>query len=301
MLNSAAHSFEKRFFVVLRVLPILIILGAGCPQEPIECLQPPCTGEEDTDSQNPPDQDAGATTAMMDAGETSPPVSDAGHSPANPAQDAGQEMTPTLADGGSSSTDCIDTCELRNWVCGVVCDTSCGTCGSTETCAAGGCYSENILNACPQCSLQLVVTDQTITNGLVTAVTLAVDYEPTATEPTPRMIDLYLTADETAQPLVATEGAALITAGKSLTTDSATGNAWLSTPSGDLRFFAFSAGNTNHIEAGRLFEISFLVSPGQAGLAFALVKREENFAPPEADAALYGQSYDAPVVILANP
>ena len=68
-----------------------------------------------------------------------------------------------------------------------------------------------------------------------------------------------------------------------------------------MRFLAFSASNTNEIQTGRLVEISFAVNPGQEGLVFSIVKREETFAPSDADAALYGQSYDDPIVVLPSP
>ena len=53
-----------------------------------------------------------------------------------------------------------------------------------------------------------------------------------------------------------------------------------------MRFSAFSASNTFEIQAGCLVELSFSVNPGQEGLIFSIVKREETFAPPDADAAL---------------
>jgi hypothetical protein len=308
----------------MRFLMVLcLLMFAGCPDTPdagekdgpcledqtcasgLVCVDAVCIAETDTPKEeeepDTPGPDAGtAQNVVSDAGTPPPtPASDAGTPPA-PAQDSGIVME-SLDSGTHEEIECTDTCDSLEYTCGEVCGEVCGVCTGDAQCITGSCYSEAVDVSCDLCSLQVVVINKTVNNGLITAVTLAIDYQPTTTEPNPRIMDLYFKADAHAQPLTATEGAALTAASKTLSSDTVTGNSWLTTNDGHMRFLAFSAGNTNDIEAGRLLEVSFAVNPGQSGLLFSLIKREETFAPPDADAALYGQDYDAPVVIWATP
>ena len=294
-----------------------VLLWVACPSTPeglgegeacenhnacvtgLQCENGTCTAPQPNPDPPPAKSDAGhASQASLDAGVSSSlPNTDAGSPLVT--TDAGTALIPLLDSGLNDTEDCTATCAEREWVCGQVCGEACGTCTNGELCGNGSCWSSHNELSCDTCSLQLTVTQATRVNGQITNVTLAIDYSPTSLEPLPRLVDLYLNIDTTAQPVSVTEGDALTQASKNLSADPQTGHLWLDGGENTLRFLAFSAGNTNTIGAGRLLTISLMMQPlHEQALVFSLVKREENFAPAEADQALHGQDYDMAVVVF---
>ncbi len=278
-----------------------------------QCVEQPVGVPEEKEQPNETNEDAGtAATVITDAGTQirtdagTTPIADGGSTPlfadaGNSVQVNDAGLLANVADAGIAPAPCNDTCADLGYSCGEVCGEVCGTCTNGGLCITGSCYSEAVDVSCDTCSLQVVLLNKTVSDGQITAVDIAIDYQPSETEPNPRIMDLHFKADPNAQPTNATEGAALTAANKALSADSSTGNKWLPSTEGNMRFLAFSASNTNEIQTGRLVEISFAVNPGQEGLVFSIVKREETFAPPDADAALYGQSYDAAIVVVSSP
>lgn len=226
---------------------------------------------------------------------------------------------------------CQETCESLGWECGEACGESCGVCnGEQEQCVEhqckclqscdvftclsdDGCGGQcgpcaNELN-CEACPLQLSVVDQVVVDGLVSEVTLAVDYLPGEGSPLPTIADIRLAVSGPVRLAQVGVGAPVTDAEKSLFTSSDTGKPFLILDEGVHQILVFSTGNTKPIESGRWLLLRFVMGPQSADQAtnwtaepgvFTLVKREETLAPPGADATLWGGGYDVPVVVWAQ-
>ncbi len=190
-------------------------------------------------------------------------------------------------------SDCMDTCASAGWQCGEVCGQSCGSCASVEICVAGQC-EENA--NCTDCSLRLFLIESTIENGRLTGVVLGLDYQPGEGEPRPRVADIRIGVSAWSELIEVVEGPALDDAGKDLYIDPITGQPWKRRADGSYQFLAISFANTNTFTAGRMLTMTFSVDRSSP-VSFFLFRREEIFAPPEADAAIQASSYERPVVV----
>jgi hypothetical protein len=197
---------------------------------------------------------------------------------------------------------CTDQCQSAGWTCGSLCGTSCGTCGSGQSCIWSNCYQSSHGQSCPDCSLRLTLlstsTDST-TRGISQA-TIAVDYSPSDAEPHPRLADLRIRANTAVTLTSAIEGPALTDVSKQLFVDPATGQHWRVRTDGTNQLLVISFANTNRLNAGRVATLTFSVlhpeTTVSSFLAFKLIKRNQTFAPPDADAALQSSQYDLAVV-----
>lgn len=198
---------------------------------------------------------------------------------------------------------CMDTCAGSNSECGTVCGEDCGQCSSGQCSVQRKCVSATPV-ACDDCSLKLSAADPTVSDGKITGVVLTVDYSPGDGEPQPRLIDLRLNSDKLANVTLASAeaGDAVTSASKSLYTDPNTGNPWkvrtndAGTVTG-FQFLILATDNLNTVGAGRLLTLTFTMNdPGP--ILFNLEKREETFAPAEADAAIAGSGYDESVIVV---
>ena len=234
--------------------------------------------------------------------------------------------TPIGPDGG-----CQGSCEELGFECGEACGESCGECtGEQEGCignfcqclaacdaasceTADGCGGQcgpcaNAAN-CQDCPLQLSLVDQVVVDGLLTELTLALDYLPQDGKPLPTMADIRLAVTGPAQLKQVGLGPPVTEADKSLFVSPETGKPFLVLDDGVHQILVFSTGNTIAIEPGRWLLLRFKMGPASsaetlnwdaAPATFALVTRDETLAPPGADSTLWGGGYDAPVVVWAQ-
>ncbi len=189
--------------------------------------------------------------------------------------------------------DCTDTCASTGWECGGVCGLDCGGCAPGEICVGGQCQ-ENV--NCTDCSLRLFLIDSSVENGRLTRVEMGLDYRPADGEPRPRIADIRIGVSAPSELLEVAEGPALDDAGKDLYIDPITNQPWKKRIDGSYQFLAISFANTETLAAGRMLTMTFSVDLSRP-VSFFIVRREEIFAPPEADAAIQSFSYEQPVVV----
>ena len=153
---------------------------------------------------------------------------------------------------------------------------------------------------CYFCALQLTVSEVEGDTNLAYA-TLVLDFAPPENAPLPTMADLRLEVSEEAQLLSVTPGAVIAEAEKQLSVDASTGESYFQPAPGVLQFVIMSSANSNTIGPGRWLELRFRLggafTPAQMPLVFVLQDREQTFAPPLADAALWGDTLDTPLSI----
>ncbi len=187
---------------------------------------------------------------------------------------------------------CPETCQSTKAACGEVCGESCGGCDEGQSCSEGRCRAAI---SCADCPLQLRVLERNISAGRITSLRIALDFVP-AGMPLPRLADLRLKANRPLTLLAAKLGEALVTGGKVLAHDEATGQPWIEQRDGSFQFLVLQSTNVTDIGAGRLLELSFASNePGPIELSLA--RREQTLAPPESDAALQASGYDAPLLV----
>ena len=218
---------------------------------------------------------------------------------------------------------CDETCESLGLECGEHCGEVCGECEGTRTtcedgmcvcapdCAVTKCEQDDgcggacglcpRAKSCEDCVLQLSVVDQEVVDGVVRFVTLALDFAPPEGAPLPGMADVRLRVEGDATLMSIATGEALIAADKSLHIDANTGRPFRELPDGVLQVLALSTANTSLVEGGRWlffrFRIGGAFEPATGPASFSIVAREQIFAPPPADAVLWGQPIDGPVVV----
>jgi len=166
-------------------------------------------------------------------------------------------------------------------------------------------------------------------DGAVRAVTVALDYAPADGAPAPSIADLQLlvtwpdalgdgadggvAAGDVALTRVAT-GPAIQEAHKELYVDPTTGKPYRELETGDdpasgrrFAFLVLSTEGDEPIPAGRWLILTFRLGPAFGAAkappgpyTFALVEREQTFAPPTADQTLWGQPLGSPVVVWTD-
>lgn len=211
------------------------------------------------------------------------------------------------------TTTCTDTCESTGFTCGEVCGELCGSdgaCADTgDVCAWNQCYTPPVASSCEGCSLQLKVLAYSLDTDTDTlSATLAIDYTPAASEPNPRVLDVRLYANAPFVASAVRPGDALQNAGKELYTNPQTGNPWKNRGDGSKQMLVVSFTNTNRIQAGRILELDLSLDASQFDSSMApyyylplkLLKREQTFAPLEADNAIQSTEFDTPVVVTVN-
>ena len=222
----------------------------------------------------------------------------------------------------SVTADCTKSCGELGLVCGDHCGVSCGACGGGKACVDGQCSCTptcvgatcgdpdgcgGVCAPCPSdqncadCALRAHVVDKEITEGQLTGLTIAIDYNPPAGAPLPGIADLRLKVEGPAT--VARVGLAqrLVDAGKSLTVDGTTGRSWQVTKDGHVQLLVLSPGAKQPIDPGRLAVIRFRVgetgAPALVPVVFSLVQREQIFAPRKADEALWSGGFGDPISV----
>jgi hypothetical protein len=145
--------------------------------------------------------------------------------------------------------------------------------------------------------LKLVLISKTSDAGLINKVVLAVEYAPTGSDPKPRMADIRLSSNLVVALDSADKGQALTDSGKDLYIDPLTNKSWKKRADGSYQFLIHSLSNANYISTGRLFTLTLSMNL-KGPLYFRLTKREQTFAPADADSLLQGTPYDGSVVVL---
>jgi len=228
----------------------------------------------------------------------------------------------------SSDPGCDETCADLGLECGTHCGESCGTCtGSQEICVDGACVCSPDCTAalceqpdgcgepcgpcpsaesCAGCPLRLSVVDQVEQDGLLTEVTLALDYDAPPEKPLPGMADIRLAVSGPVVLQSVGLGPPVMDAEKDLYVDPETGKPFSVLSDGTHQVLVFSTANTDRVGAGRWLLFRFLFKPpADAGglpwytepAVFRLLDRDGIFAPPPADAVLWTLEFDGPVVV----
>ena len=141
-------------------------------------------------------------------------------------------------------------------------------------------------------------------------VTLALDFQPADGGALPAIADLRFAIAGPAEVLSVGVGQAVHDAGKELFVDPHTGQPFRVLPAtGEagsvVQLLVFSTGPSEPIPAGRLAVLRVAIDEAAAGdpplgsvpVTVRLIEREETFAPPPADATLWGGGYGEPVVV----
>jgi hypothetical protein len=148
--------------------------------------------------------------------------------------------------------------------------------------------------------------DQEVVDGLVTEITVALDFNPALDAPLPGMADIRFKVTCPVKLQTVGVGPAVMASEKEPLVNADTGQPFTVLANGIHQVLLFSTANTNLIGAGRwlLLRFRFQTQEGPLGMPWlyepaviSLVDRDEVFAPPPADFALGIIDYDAPVVI----
>ncbi len=192
----------------------------------------------------------------------------------------------TCNGSGDCVVECNDTCEDMGWVCGDVCGEDCGTCTGDESCMEGFCFPSSL-------KLSLVNSK---TNGSKTMVTLAIEYNPRDGEPRPRMADFRITTNKVIEMDIADPISGVAMTGKQFYKDPISQEDWQIRPDGSVQFLVYSLTSLATFGTGNVFIVT-LACEIEDSVSFSLVRRNQTFAPFEADYAIQESAYDLPVVV----
>jgi len=188
---------------------------------------------------------------------------------------------------------CGDTCASQKLACGEMCGSACGACSAGQSCVQGSCQEAV---SCTDCPLSLRVLDKILVGGKLREVTLAVDYAPLETEPRPRLADFRIRSSRPSVVRQAHAGPALTKAQKSLVSFEPWAEPWRRRADGAYQLLAYEATNTELVAEGRVLEVTLSLDEW-GPVKFSLQRREQTFAPPDADLALQASSYDSEVIV----
>jgi hypothetical protein len=205
--------------------------------------------------------------------------------------------------------DCTEEDTCGDMECGQVCGYSCGDnegeCGENENCVSGYCYPSTL-------KMTLVSSAVSESDGRVHG-TLQVDYKPRPGEPSPRMADLRLMTDRAVNFELesVTLGGSATTAHKSMYEDPITMMPWQYRPDGAIQMLIHTADAdlayaSETLREGVLLSLNFVLdleeddtgtSIYENKVEISLVRRDQVFAPFDADNALQETAYDQAVVV----
>ena len=188
---------------------------------------------------------------------------------------------------------CTDSCAGEKLTCGEMCGVSCGSCASNESCLNGACAHAK---SCSDCALSLRHLSKKVEGGKLREITLALEYAPREGEPRPRMADFHLRTSRPVWLKNATEGPALTVVNKSLANFEPWGEPWRRRLDGTFQLLAYEATSTDRLASGRIARLTFALDEW-GPVRFSLKRREQVFAPPEADVVLQVSAYDGDVVV----
>jgi hypothetical protein len=190
-------------------------------------------------------------------------------------------------------------------VCGYPCGPNDGECATGESCVEGYCYPSTL-------KMTLASSELSEDDGKVHG-TLQIEYVPRPGEPRPRMADIRLTTDRDVNLEFdsVTLGGAGTGAHKSLYEDPITLMPWRYRPDGAIQLLIHTAdedlANASQVfQSGVLLIINFVCDlkdddPGTGTrenvVKVSLTRRDQTFAPFDADIALQETAYDQAVVV----
>ena len=173
-------------------------------------------------------------------------------------------------------------------------------CAVTEMCGelCGPCARDT---SCEECPLRLVVAEREDKDGSLRSFVLALDFDAAPEAPLPTMADIQLGVDGPARITEVELLEPLTEAGKDAVTDPDTGLPYREIEEDRFQILLLSTASNETISAGRWLRLRFLAGgfsgPPTRPIVVRLLKREQIFAPPPADALLWGSPIDQPVVL----
>ncbi len=221
-------------------------------------------------------------------------------SPADVAADGGQDALP--ADVSSGTADSVAASDAGSDV-EPVCVPACplAACAADDGCA-GLCAPCPVSVSCDDCPLRLEVVDRVVQDGIVRRFSVALSYLPEDGDPLPELADVRIGVAGPVKLLSVTAGQPLLDAGKELLGDPNTGEDFQILAEGSVIRVVIASVDTVHtIGAGEWlrYELrlggAFEVADEPAVLS--LLRGEPIFAPPPAEATLWGPGLDQPVAV----
>jgi hypothetical protein len=110
------------------------------------------------------------------------------------------------------------------------------------------------------------------------------------------MADFRIRSSRPAAVRAAHAGPALASARKDLVLFEPRAEPWRRRSDGAYQFLAYEATNTELVADGRVVELTFSLDEW-GPVKFSLQRREQTFAPSEADLALQSSHYDSEVIV----
>jgi hypothetical protein len=188
---------------------------------------------------------------------------------------------------------CTDTCESAGLTCGSVCGKACGECGASQACISGQCREAV---SCKDCVLKLRLLERTVINSKIVRVKLEITTDFPDAVPGPRLIDIRIVADKSAQLVDAQAGPALQQTGKDLFMDESTHEPWQELGDRSYQLLAYNVTGTLRVASGSLLTATFDLA--EAGpVKFSIVRHNQTFAPLDMDNVLQASTYDDAVTV----
>lgn len=230
--------------------------------------------------------------------------------------------------GDAVPSECGRSCAELGYRCGDHCGASCGACGQDqERCVDHQCVCEPRCSVtsceqpdgcggscppcprdrtCTDCPMALSVVDRKVSGQAVREVTVALDFAPAAGAALPGVADLRFSLAGEAELTQVAIGEALVAGRKELAADPETGRPFRMLGDGTLQLLVLSTTSPDPIPAGRWLFLTFRIGAAYGAptsptaLRLALIAREAIFAPPPADAALWGTEFSTPLVVWSD-
>ena len=216
-------------------------------------------------------------------------------------------------------SECIDTCSSTQSECGTVCGQDCGQCPQNSMCQQGQCVCIPMCTgkqcgqedgcggtctpcpraySCEECIVRLNVIESTRISDQASNVKVALSVHLPDLAPAPEMADFRLKISGPALLGRVGLGSPLQSAQKGLIPDPSTGLPYRQISESTYGFTLLSTQNTRVISNGQwlIFDLQIGNTQSQP-VTLSLQKREQTFAPPQSDALLWGDPFNAQLVI----
>jgi len=221
---------------------------------------------------------------------------------------------------------CDQSCTDLGFECGEHCGVSCGSCaGAQQACVQGRCECMPACalspcetadgcggtcgpcatyESCTDCPLKLSVMEVEDYGGVLRTVTLRVDFSPAEGDALPGIADIRMNVSGPVELKSVGVSPVILDAEKELFVDPNTGKPFRELADGTTQILIFSSANTTKIPGGHWLYLKFKFAKDAAQSAepavFQLVEREQIFAPPDADSALWKAPLDGQVVVWSQ-
>ena len=182
--------------------------------------------------------------------------------------------------------------------------------GGTESTDEGCLYQERCLDlcgpcardlSCEECPLRLEVFDREDAGGFLRRFTLLLSFAAEPDDPRPTIADIQFSVEGSARLTDIELLDPVTSAGKTAVADPDTGLPFKDRGEGRYQILMLSTASDETMAPGPWLRLSFLAGgfsgPPTQPVVVTLTKREQIFAPPPADALLWGSPLDQPVVL----